>query len=64
MIYGREALRQERERQATAQEPGRQPSLLDQIPPDAPMDEATITAWDGHRWVAYDRWLARRREQK
>src|ERR1039458_8327916 len=34
------------------------PALLEQIPPDAPMDAATLTVWNGERWVAYDRWLA------
>jgi hypothetical protein len=57
-VYGCEALRQLRQRQAAAQEPERQPSLLEQIPPDAPMDDATITVWNGERFVAYDKWLA------
>lgn len=55
--FGREALRLLRERQATP-EPERQASLLDQIPPDAPMDDAMLTVWNGERWVAYDRWRA------
>ena len=63
MTYGREALRQERERQQAGQAPDSQMSILEQIPPDAPMDNAVITAWDGRRWVAYDKWLARRRVQ-
>jgi len=57
-VYGREALRRLREQQAAAQEPERQPSLLEQIPPDAPMDDATLTVWNGERFVAYDKWLA------
>jgi hypothetical protein len=58
-MYGREALRQFRERQEqAAQQPERQPSLLDQVPSDAPMDDATVTVWNGERLVAYDRWLA------
>ena len=32
--------------------------MLEQIPPDAAMDDATITVWNGERWVAYDTWLA------
>lgn len=57
--YGREALRRFREQRAhAAQEPARQASLLDQIPPDAPMDDATITVWNGERFVAYDKWRA------
>jgi hypothetical protein len=56
-VYGREALRQFREQQARQPERG-QPSLLDQIPADAPMDDATLTVWNGERWVAWDRWLA------
>jgi hypothetical protein len=58
-MYGSEALRQLRERQANRQEPERQASLLEQIPPDAPMDDATICAWDGERFVGYDLWRAK-----
>jgi hypothetical protein len=58
-MYGREELRQFRQRQARgAQDPERQPSLLEQIPADAPMDDATLTVWNGVRWVAYEKWLA------
>jgi hypothetical protein len=53
-------LRKLREQQAAAREPERQPSLLEQIPVDAPMDDATITVWNGERFVAYDKWLAHR----
>jgi hypothetical protein len=57
--YGREALRRFREQQAqTSQKPERQSSLLDQIPSDAPMDDATITVWNGERFVANDKWSA------
>jgi hypothetical protein len=56
-MYGRDALRLLRERQANP-EPQHHASLLDQIPADAPMDDATLTVWDGERFVAYDRWLA------
>jgi hypothetical protein len=54
--YGREALR--RLRQQQMQKPESQASLLEQIPPDAAMDDATITVWNGQRFVAYDKWLA------
>jgi hypothetical protein len=54
--YGREALR--RLRQQQMQEPESQASLLEQIPPEAAMDDATITVWNGRRFVAYDKWLA------
>jgi hypothetical protein len=56
-MYGREALRVLREKQAVPQE-DRKSSLFDQISPDAPMDDATLTVWNGDRFVAYDRWLA------
>ena len=56
-MYGREALRILREKQANPQQ-GHQPSLLDQIPADAPMDDATVTVWNGQRFVAYEKWLA------
>jgi len=49
-----------REQQAARQEPAQQQSLLEQIPVDAPMDDATITVWNGERFVAYDKWLAHR----
>jgi hypothetical protein len=39
-------------------EPDRQRSLLEQVPPDASMDEATITVWNGERFVAWRKWLA------
>jgi hypothetical protein len=54
--YGREALR--RLRQQQMQKPESQASLLEQIPPDAAMDDATITVWNGERWVAFKSWLA------
>jgi len=58
-IYGRDALRRLREQQeARIAAPESQPSLLDQIPPDAPMDDATLTVWNGERFVAYDSWRA------
>ncbi len=58
-MYGREALRRMREQQeATAQEPDSQPSLLQQIPPDAPMDEpdAVLHVWNGERWISWSNW--------
>jgi hypothetical protein len=58
-IYGSDALRRLRDQQdarITASEC--QPSLLNQIPPDAPMDDATLTVWNGERFVAYNSWLA------
>ena len=58
-IYGSGALRRLREQQdahIAAQEC--QPSLLDQISPDAPMDDAILTVWNGERFVAHDSWLA------
>jgi hypothetical protein len=54
-----EALRRLREQQSRpARESDCAPRLLEQIPPDAPMDDATITVWDGERFVAYEKWLA------
>jgi len=59
LAYGREALRRLREQQVQEmQATERQPSLLEQIPPDAPMDDATITVWNGQRFVAFEKWLA------
>jgi hypothetical protein len=57
VIYGHEALRRLREQQAKPPEP-EQRSLLAQMPSGAPMDDATLTVWNGERWVAYDRWRA------
>lgn len=54
----REELRRLREKQAAPQEPARHPSLLDSIPADASMDDATITVWNGERFVAWNTWLA------
>jgi hypothetical protein len=45
-------------RQQQMQKPESQASLLEQIPPDAAMDDATITVWNGERWVAFKSWLA------
>lgn len=58
-IYGSDALRRLRERQDNASTaPECQPSLLSQVDPDAPMDDATLTVWNGDRFVDYDTWLA------
>jgi len=57
--YGRDALRRFRDHQTrAAQEQERQPSPLEQISPDAQMDDATITAWTGERFMAYQDWMA------
>ena len=56
MIYGREALRHYREQEQDCQSQG--PDLLSQIPADVPMDDATLTVWNGERFVAWDKWLA------
>lgn len=59
MIYGRAALRQYREQeQAAEKQPVCGGDFLSQIPPDAPMDDATLTVWNGERWVAWDKWVA------
>ena len=60
MSYGLEALRKFRETQeGRGLSPDRPGSVLAEIRPDAPADAATITVWNGERFVAYDRWLAR-----
>jgi hypothetical protein len=56
--YSREAFRRARERKAAQREPARLGSLLADIPADAPMDDATITAWTGERFMDYDKWRA------
>jgi hypothetical protein len=63
VTYGREALRRLREKQAQAVGPVEHPdgkihARIDDVPPDAPMDDATLTAWNGERFVAYETWLA------
>lgn len=57
-MYGAAALRRFREQRAKPQEPERQTSILDRVPADTPMDNATITVWNGERFVAWDDWLA------
>jgi len=59
-LYGREALRKLREEQAAAGKPQEQMSLLAQIPADAPMDDATITYWNGEAFVTREKWLLSR----
>ena len=60
--YGREALRLLRESKQARTGPQEQQqersSVLDGIPQDAPMDDATLTVWNGNRFVAYEKWLA------
>jgi hypothetical protein len=58
--YSRDAFRKMRERQAAARQPERQQSLLEEIPVDAEMDDATITVWNGVKFEAYEKWLAKR----
>jgi hypothetical protein len=58
-VYGLDALRRLRQRQkARADNPAGQLSLLEEAPPDAPMDDAVLTAWDGERFIAWEKWLA------
>jgi hypothetical protein len=58
-IYGLDALRRLRERQeAGAENPAPPPSLLEEVPPDAPMDDAVITVWNGERFIAWEKWVA------
>jgi hypothetical protein len=57
MIYSREALRRFRERQS--QQVLEADSLLEQVPPDAPMADAVFTAWDGEQFVEWHQWRAR-----
>jgi len=58
-IYGSEALRQYRQQQTEGKwGPEGQPSLLEKISPDVPMEDATITVWDGERFVDWGKWLA------
>lgn len=54
-MYGRDALRRVREQQT--EEPATGLHSID-VPADAPMDDATLTVWNGARFVAYKRWQA------
>jgi len=59
--YGTAALRRFREQHAAqAAEPKRQPSMLKDVPPDAPMDEGiTLGCWNGERFVAWAKWIVK-----
>ena len=36
---------------------------LKDIPADVPMEDATITAWDGERFIDYEKWKVKRWKQ-
>ena len=63
-FYSRAAMRQAREERESRElatqplAPAAPQLTLDQIPVDAPFDDAVLTVWNGERWVAYDTWLA------
>lgn len=58
-LYGLDALRRLRERQeAGTDNPPPQPFRLEDVPPDAPMDDAVITVWNGDRFIAWEKWRA------
>ena len=67
-FYSRAAMRQAREDRESRERAAESPVAatapaqftLDQIPVDAPFDDAVLTVWNGERWVAYDSWLATR----
>jgi hypothetical protein len=58
-FYSRDAMRQARE-ERDARERRNTPGqvTLDQIPADAPADDAVLTVWNGERWVAWETWRA------
>jgi hypothetical protein len=57
--YSREALKRYREaRRAGAVEASPRPLALSDVPPDAPADDAVLTAWNGERFIAWEKWLA------
>ncbi len=58
-FYSRAAMRQARE-ERESRERGGEPSqlTLDQIPVDAPADDAVLTVWNGERWLAWETWRA------
>ncbi len=53
--YSLDALRRYREERKA---PKRELSILEQVPPDAPADDAVLTVWNGERFVAWEKWLA------
>jgi hypothetical protein len=56
-FYSRDIIRRVREEQENpTATPEASPTLLAAIPADAPVDDATITAWNGERWVEYEQW--------
>lgn len=55
LTYGREALRRFREQQQNPADVRRHEIAP---PPDAPTDDATLTVWNGERFLAYEKWLA------
>jgi hypothetical protein len=56
-FYSRDIIRRVREQQENpAVGPEVSAPLLASIPPDAPMDDATITVWNGERWVDFEHW--------
>lgn len=64
-FYSRDIIRRvrEREQDPAASETALAPTLAS-IPAEAPMDDATITVWNGERWVAYDQWRRTRAFQR
>lgn len=58
-MYGRDALRRFRElHKGAAQEPSNQVPVWTDVPSDAPADDATITVWNGSRFISYEKWQA------
>ncbi len=58
-LYGLGALRRLREQQEVGVEsPTQQLSLLSDLPPDAPTDDAVITVWNGERFITWEKWFA------
>ena len=53
--YSLEALRRFRE---DRKKPKRELSILEQVPPDAPADDAVLTVWNGERFITWEKWLA------
>jgi hypothetical protein len=51
-----EALRRLRAQQGSAAKLDPKDMTLEDIPPDVPMADATITAWDGKAFVDWNRW--------